>query len=129
MSGEPPSVSRPKVTTIEVIAGMLIVCMLAIRLTVLAALVVLALLYIFFPLHRSRRALTVTFVVLLLAVLIPVDIYVPGVHGPLEQSKHSGLRLVQVLYGLGAQPEAGEEVICGGCIVRIHRTRWIVVWD
>ena len=99
------------------------------RFTAILALIVLALLYIFFPLHHSRGALAITLVLFVAALLIPVDIYVRGFHGPLMHSKHSGLRFVRVLYGLGARPKGDDEAISGGCVVGIHDTRWRLVWD
>ena len=129
MNSEPQKVSRPRFTVIEAIVVLVIIYMVAVRLTVAALLVVLALLYLLFPLHRSRRALAVTSILLLLAVLIPFDVYVRSFHGPLRGSKHSGPRLVQVVYGLGARPVENGEAILGGCVVRIHDTRWMLVWD
>ncbi len=122
-------VRRPHVTVIEVIVVLLITYLVAIRLTVLVSLLVLAILYILFPLHRSRRALTFVFILFLFAVLVPVDVYVRDFHGPLMDGKHSGLRFVRVLYGLGAHPEPGAEAVSGGCVVRPHDTRWVLVWD
>ena len=92
MNDETQKVKRPPVTVIEVIVSLIIIYILAIRLTVLASLVALVLLYIFFPLHRSRRLLTVAAIILVLTVLIPFDVYVRGFHGPLYGSKHSGPR-------------------------------------
>jgi len=129
MNDEAQKTKRPQVTVIEVTVSLVIIYILAIRLTVLASLAALALLYIFFPLYHSRRVLTVAAIVLLLAVLIPFDVYVRGFHGPLMHSKHSGVRLVRVLYGLGARPRDGGEAVSGGCVVRPHDTRWVLVWD
>ncbi len=129
MSDEAQKVSRPRVTVIEVIVALVIIYMLAIRLTVLASLVALVLLYIFFPLHHSRRVLTVAASVLVLAVLIPFDVYVRGFHGPIMHSQHSGLRIVRVVYGLGARPRDGGEAVSGGCVVRPHDTRCVLIWD
>lgn len=107
----------------------LVVLFMFFRLTAVLALAVLTLLYLFLPPHRSRRALFVAFALFVTTLLIPVDIYVPGFHGPLINSKHSGLRLVRVLYGLGARPRDNGEAIWGGCIVGLHDTRWRLVWD
>jgi hypothetical protein len=49
-----------------------------------------------------QHTLHVAFALFVVAILIPVDVYVRGWNGPLIQSKHSGLRLVPVLYGFGA---------------------------
>jgi hypothetical protein len=62
------------------------------------------------------------------AILIPVDVYVRGFHGPLVNSKHSGPRLVQVLYGFRGSPKE-DEAIMAGCVVGLHDTRWRLVWD
>lgn len=99
------------------------------RFTAVAAFVVFLLLCIFFPLHGSRRTLHVAFAVFVVTIAIPIDIYVRGWNGPLRQSKHSGLRFVPVLYGLGAHPQKNNEAILGGCVVGIHDTRWRLVWD
>ena len=99
------------------------------RFTAAAAFLVLILLCIFFRLHRSRRALHVAFAVFVAAILIPVDVYVPGFHGPLVNSKHSGLRFVHVVYGFTAGPTDGSEAILGGCLIRPHASRWRLVWD
>jgi hypothetical protein len=132
MNDETQKVRRPRVTVIEVIVSLVIIYMLAIRLTVLASLVALVLLYIFFPLHHSRRVLIVAVSVLALAVLIPFDVYVRGFHGPLYGSKHSGPRLVRVVWGMPMIQRCLDkygEFVSGGCVVRIHDTRWMLVWD
>src|SRR5262245_856951 len=99
------------------------------RFTAAAAFLVFMLLCICFRWHHSRRALHVAFVLFAAAILIPVDVYVPGWHGPLRNSTHSGPRFVRVLYGLGAHFRDGRESISGGCIVGMHDTRWRLVWD
>jgi hypothetical protein len=129
MNDDAQKVSRPRVTVIEVIVTLVIIYMLAIRLTVLASLAALVLLYIFFPLHHSHRVLTVAASVLVLAVVIPFDVYVGGFHDPVMHSQHSGLRIVRVVYGLGARPRDGGEAVSGGCVVRPHDTRWVLIWD
>ncbi|HEX5218071.1 MAG TPA: hypothetical protein VFZ59_00765 [Verrucomicrobiae bacterium] len=132
MNNETQKVTRPPVTVIEVIVSLIIIYIVAMRLTVLASLVALVLLYIFFPLHRSRRTLTVTAIVLVLTVLIPVDVYVRGWHGPVHGSKHSGPRLVRVVWGMPMIQRCLDkygEFISGGCVVRFHDTKWMLVWD
>jgi hypothetical protein len=129
MNEETQNLRRPRVTVIEVIVSLVIIYTLAIRLTVLASLVALVVLYIFLPLYHSRRVLAVAAIVLVLAVLIPIDVYVRGFHGPIMHSKHDGLRLVPVVYGLGARPIDGGEAVSGGCVVRPHDTRWVLIWD
>ena len=119
---------RPKFTLIEAFV-VLVILFMVFRITAVLALIALSLLYVFFPSHRNRRALTVAFCVFVSALLIPVDIYIPGFHGPLRNSEHSGLRFVRVLYGLGAHFRDGRESISGGCVVGIHDTRWRLVWD
>jgi hypothetical protein len=99
------------------------------RFTAAAPFLVFILLCIFFRLHRSLSALRVTFALFVVAILIPVDIYVPGFNCPLEHSQHSGLRFVRVLYGLGAHRRDGGEFISGGCIIGLNDTRWRLVWD
>ncbi len=129
MNGGTQKVSRPRVTVIEVFVALVIIYVLAVRLTVLASLLTVALLYILFPLHGSRRTLAIAAAVLLLSVLIPFDVYVRGFHGPLMHSKHNGLRFVPVVYGLGAHLKDGGEAVSGGCVVRPHDTRWVLVWN
>jgi hypothetical protein len=98
------------------------------RFTAAAAFLVFVFLCIFFRLHRSRRALYVAFALFVTAILIPVDVYVRGFHGPLVNSKHSGPRFVQVLYGFRGLPKE-DEAIMAGCVVGLHDTRWRLVWD
>jgi hypothetical protein len=128
MDPQPQNVSRPRFTLIEAFLPLVLLFMFF-RVTAVLALIVLGLLYAFFPRHRSRRALTVSLVIFVSALLIPVDIYIPGFHGPLMHSKHSGLRFVRVVYGLGARPKDGGEAISGGCGVRLHDTKWRLVCD
>jgi hypothetical protein len=120
---------KPRFTVLEAFIVLVIVFMLGFRLVAVTLLVTVFLLCAFFPLHHSRAALWVSSVLFALAVLIPVDVYIAGFHGPLVNSKHSGLRFVSVVYGLGAQPEAGDEAVEGGCVPGIHPTRWRLVWD
>lgn len=129
MNNETQKFRRPPVTVIEVIVSLIIIYTLAIRLTILASLVALVLLYIFYPLYHNRRVLAVAGIVLVLAVLIPFDVYVRSFHGPIIRGEHSGLRVVRVVYGLGAHPRNGGEAVSGGCVVRPHDTRWVLVWD
>src|SRR4051794_10398507 len=75
-------VSRPRFTVIEAFV-VLVILFMVFRLTVAALLIIFALLYVFFPLHRSRRVLAAVSIVLLLSVLIPFDVYVRSFHGPL----------------------------------------------
>ena len=99
------------------------------RFTAAAAFLIFVLLCVFSRLHHSRRALHVSFALFAAAILIPVDVYVPGWHGPLRHSEHAGLRFVRVLYGLGARRIDGGEFFSGGCLVGLHDTRWRLVWD
>jgi hypothetical protein len=99
------------------------------RFTAAAAFLVFVLLCILFRLHRSRRALRLAFAVFLIAILVPVDVYVRGFHGPLVNSKHNGLRFVRVVYGFTSGPLDGSEAILGGCSVGIHDSRWRLVRD
>lgn len=125
-------VGRLSVTLIVAVAVYMTLFLVSSRLTVAALAVVWAFLYWLFPLHRSRRALWAAFVLLVLAVLIPFDIYVGSLHGRLYGSQHSGPRLVRVVWGMPViQRNLDEygEFISGGCIVRLHDTRWMLVWD
>src|SRR5262249_22810554 len=99
------------------------------RLTAALVFTVLVLLYAFFPLHHSRRALTVTFILLIAAWLVPVNMDAARFDGFLEHSQLSGLGLVPVIYGLGAHRKDGGEFISGGCVGGIHETKWKLVWD
>jgi hypothetical protein len=102
------------------------------RVTAAAAFLGFVLLYILFPLHRSRRSINVAFAFFLLAILVPVDVYVRGFHGPHFASKHSGLRLVHVVHGMPRIERCLDrygEFIAAGCIVGLHDTRWQLVWD
>jgi len=104
MNTEAPKVQRSRL--MEVAIGFAIPTLFFIfRFTATAAFLVFVSLCIFFRLHRSRRALHVAFAFFVGAVLIPVDVYVPGSDGPLVQSKHSGLRFVRVLYGFRGHQE------------------------
>ena len=116
MNTQPQNISRPRFTLIEAFLVLVLLFMMF-RFTVVLTLLLLVLLYLFFPLHQSRRLLTVALAFFVAALLIPVDIYVPGFHGPLVHSKHSGSRFVHVVYGLGAHRRDGGEFISGGCIV------------
>ncbi len=102
------------------------------RFTAAAAFLVFLLLCIFFRLHHSRRPLQVAFALFVAAILIPVDVYVPGWHGPLFGSKHSGLRFVYVVHGMPMVQRCLDrygEFIADGCIVGLYDTRWRLVWD
>jgi hypothetical protein len=99
------------------------------RFTAAVAFLGFVLLCIFFRLHRRPRALHVLFALFMIAILIPVDVYVPGWHGPLVNSKHNGLRFVRVMYGLTSGPLDGSEAILGGCVVGLHDSRWRLVWN
>ena len=116
---------RPKITVIEW-SFLPVFLFMIFRLTAALALLVLALLRIFYRLHYSRRAVWLAYAAFILAILIPVDIYVPGFHGPLTGRKGFGPRLVPVLYGLLIHV-GDAEAISGGCIVGIHDTRWRLV--
>jgi len=98
------------------------------RFTAAAALLVVVLLFFLFPLHRSRRLLLVAFALFAAAILIPIDVYIPGFHGPLVNSQHTGPRLVRVLYGFRGPPKEGEAIMAG-CVVSVCDTRWRLVWD
>lgn len=102
------------------------------RFTAAAAFLIFVLLCIFSRLHRSRRALHVAFALFVAAILVPIDVYVPGFHGPLYGSKHNGLRFVYVVHGMPMVQRCLDrygEFIADGCIVGLHDTRWRLVWD
>lgn len=102
------------------------------RFTAVATFLIFVLLCLSWKLHRSRRALNVAYALFVAAILIPVDVHVPGFHGPLYGSKHSGLRFVYVVYGMPRIQVCLDrygEFISGGCIVGLHDTRWRLVWD
>ena len=128
---EVQKVARPCVTIIDAIVVFLIVYLVALRLTVVTLLVLLALLYLLFPLHRSRRALAATSALLILAVLLPLDVYVRGINGSLFGRSHSGPRLVRVVWGnarIQRYLDKYGEFISGGGVVRLHDTKWMLVW-
>lgn len=131
MNSEPQKVQKSRF--IPVAIGIAIPTLFFIfRFTAAAAFLVFVLLCIFYRLHRSRRALHVALALLVAAILIPVDVYVPGFHGPLYGSKHSGLRFVHVVHGMPRIQRCLDlygEFIADGCIVGLYDTRWRLVWD
>jgi hypothetical protein len=132
VNSEIQKAGRPRFTVIEAFVVLVILFMVGLRLTVAALFVALVLMYLLFPLHRSRRALWVTSALLALAVLIPFDVYVRSFHGPLYGSKHSGPRIVRVVWGMPMIQRCLDkygEFISGGCVTRINDTRWMLVWD
>jgi hypothetical protein len=132
VNAEVQKVSRPRFTVIEVVVGLLIVYLVALRLTVLVLVAVLALSYFLYPWHRSRQALAITSILLLFAVLVPIDVYVGSFHGQLYGSSHSGPRMVRVVWGMPMIQRCLDkygEFIAGGCVVRVHDTRWMLVCD
>lgn len=128
MSAEEQKTKRPWRTVLEGFLA-LVYLLLVFRFTAAVALLALVLLYTFFPLHHSRRAIIVAYSLFVAALLIPADLHVPGFHGSLRDSKHSGPRFVEVIYGLGAHRTDGGEFISGGCVTGIHGTKWGFVWD
>ena len=131
MIADAHKVRRPRTTALEVILA-LVFLFLVFRFTAAAVFLVLALLYIFFPLHRSRRAIIIAYVLFFAALLIPVDVYAPGFHGPLYGSKHSGLRFVYVVHGKPRIQRCLDmygEFIADGCVGGLYDTRWRLVWD
>ena len=99
------------------------------RFTAAATLFIFILGCLFFPLHRNLAALHIAFALFVVTILIPVDVHVPGFHGRVVNSKHSGLRFVRVMYGLTSGPLNDSEAILGGCIVGLHDSQWRLVWD
>ena len=99
------------------------------RFTAVAALFTLVLLYLCFPLHRSITLIRVASTLVMIALIIPIDFYIRGFHGPIVNDTHGGPRLVPVMYGLTAGPADNSEAILGGCVVSFHDTTWRFVWD
>lgn len=99
------------------------------RFTAAVAFLIFVLVCIRFRMHPHHRALRVALALFVATILIPIDFYVPGFHGPLIYPRHNGPHLVQVLYGRGAQPQRGNEAILGGCGAGIHDPWWMLVWD
>ena len=100
------------------------------RFTAAAAFLIFFLLFITFQLHQSRRSLLFAFALFLAAILIPLDVYVPGFDGPLCGIKHSGPRFVRVMWGMPRiQQDLNRygEFVSGGCLVGIYETRWMLV--
>ena len=122
-----------KLRFIEIAIGIAIPALFFVfRFTAAAAFLVFVLLCVFFRLHRSRRTLHVAFALFVAAILTPADVYVPGFHGPLYGSKHSGLRFVHVVHGMPMVQRCLDrygEFIAAGCIVGLHDDRWRLVWD
>ena len=132
MNSEVQKTGRPRFTLNEAFVVLVILFMVGLRLTAAALFVVLVLLYLLFPLHRSRRALWVTSALLALAVLTPFDVYVRSFHGPLYGSKQSGPRIVRLVWGMPMIQRCLDEYgefISGGCVTHINHTRWVFVWD
>src|SRR2546421_538317 len=131
MNTETQKVQRPRFISVA-IAIAIPTLFFIFRFTTAAAFIIFVSLCIFFPLHRSARSIYVAFTLFLATILIPVDVYVPGFHGPLFGSKHSGLRFVYVVHGKPMIQRCLDrygEFIAAGCIVGLHDTRWRLVWD
>ena len=127
---EPPAVEKvtKQRTRWEELIVLLIFLVLLLRFTTLVAWLGLALVYLFFPRHQSRRAITAGAFIFFAAAFIPVDIYIPYRDGRIINSTHSGPRFVRVLYEL-SWPTPGHEALLGGCEVSFDCTRWKFVWD
>jgi hypothetical protein len=135
---EKPDESRPAVVqktkkpplTILDIFLVAVISLIFFRVTVVAILALFVLLYALFPLHRSRRLLIATCVLLTAAILVPFDVYVRGFHGPIRGDKHSCPRFVRVVYGLAKVHQCLDEYgefIAAGCCVPPQQTRWMLV--
>ncbi|MGC3958680.1 MAG: hypothetical protein QM813_12300 [Verrucomicrobiota bacterium] len=131
MTTEAPKTKRAKLNLLEVVVLLIILCMIF-RVTAAVMLILLVSLQLFFPLHGSRRAIIMSEVLFCIALLLPVDVHVPGFHSSVDSSKHSGPRFVPVLHGMlmleQCRKEYGE-FISGGCSAGINPTRWMFVWD
>jgi len=127
---EPGRSQTKKPLFVEIAIGLAIPALLFIfRFTAAAAFLVFLLLYLSLPRHHSRWALYVAYALFIAAILIPVDVYIPGWHGPLINSKHSGPRFVLVMSGFTSGSLDGSEAILGGCAVGPYDTQWRLVWD
>lgn len=132
MNSEIRKIARPRFPVIEIAVVLIFFYLVAFRLTVAAFLLIFVLLYLFFPLHRNRRFLTAALILIFFAMAIPVDVHVRGLNGAIYGSKHSGVRFVRVVWGkpnLQRSLQKYGELIAGGCIGRIHNTRWMLVCD
>ena len=124
-------VEKPRINP-WVVALALVWLFFIFRFTAAAAFIAWVLLFFCFPLHQSRRAIHMACALFVVALLIPVDVYVPGFHGPLYGSKHSGIRFVHVVHGMPMIQRCLDkygEFIADGCVVGMHDTRWRLVWD
>jgi hypothetical protein len=124
-------VKRPRINMLEALL-LLVFLFIVFRLTSAAVLLVLALLYLFFPLHRSRRMIIAVCVVFFVSLALPIDMEVAGFHGPRYGSHHSRVRFVRMVKGLPAVQHCLDkygEFIAGGCVGRGYEPTWILVWD
>jgi len=131
MTANAQKAQRPRTTVLEIFLCFAVL-FLFFRLTAAAMLLLALLSYVFFPLHRNRRAIAAAYILFFAALLVPVDVYVPGFHGPLYGSKHSGLRFVYVVHGMPKTQQCLDrygEFIAAGCVVGLYDTRWRLVWD
>jgi hypothetical protein len=107
------------------------VCLfLVFRVTAAAAFLGMIATYIFIRRRQNRRPFVIAWSLFVAALLIPVDVYIPGYHGPLYGDKHSSIRFVRVVYGLPNTPRCLDkygEFIAGGCVAGIHESQWMLV--
>jgi hypothetical protein len=131
MNTEAPKVQKWQFIEVAIGIGIPIL-FFVFRFTAAAAFLAFILLCVCFGHHRSRAAIHTAFALFVAAILIPVDVYVSGFHGPHYGSKHSGLRFVQVVHGMPHIQRCLDnygEFIADGCIVGLHDTQWRLVWD
>ena len=131
MSAKFQKVGRPRITVLEMF--LFVACLfIAPRLGGALILLILILLYIFFPLYQSRRVLIIACIMFFVSVLLPIDIDVDHFHGPIYGSHHSGVRFVRMVKG---KPKMNRclakygEFIAGGCVVQGYEPIWLLIWD
>ncbi len=100
----------------------------------LSALLVVALHWALRRLYSCRRAaivFTVDVAVFFAAILVPVDIYIPWLHGPIYGDRHGGPRLVRAIVGMPMTQRCIErygEFVSLGCSAMPGAPTWVLVW-
>lgn len=131
MSAENPENKRPAIGFV-VCLSVFMFLFAASRLTSAILFIVLVLLYAFFPRHRSRRAVIVTYVLFIVAMLLPIDVGVAGYPGRHHGTRKSGPRLVRYIIGMVSTRACVDrygEFIAGGCVGQPYDPKWIMMWD
>jgi hypothetical protein len=117
---------------LERVVTTLIVALLAPKLLALVLLITHWAFRRFYPWRSRAVVLTIDLAVFFAALLIPVDVYVPGFHGPLYGDRHGGPRLVRTVVGMPRMQECIErygEFVSLGCSAMPFAPRWVVVWN